>query len=68
MKLRCDTMKYLYLHKKLIVESVADVIPQIKGAAVLRKNFPALWASVWFKSKGARAPGPLPWIRHCESM
>ena len=35
MKLRCDTMKYLYLHEKLLVESVADLIPQIKGGGGL---------------------------------
>ena len=39
MKLRCDTMKYLYLHEKLLVESVADLIPQIKGGGGLKKSF-----------------------------
>ena len=42
MKLRCDTMKYLYLHEKLLVESVADLIPEIKGGGGLKKNFSGL--------------------------
>ena len=59
MKLRCDTMKYLYLHEKLLVESVADLIPQIKGGGGLNKSFSdPLGLSVWFKSKGARPRAP----------
>ena len=35
------------------------------GGPGLQKFFLGLRASVWSKTKGGRAPGPLPWIRHC---
>ena len=38
--------------------------PEIRGGAGLKIFFSALWASVWSKNKEARAPGPLPYIRH----
>ena len=33
--------------------------PDIKGGAVSKKIFSALWASVWSKNKGGQGPGPL---------
>ena len=36
---------------------------EIRGGGSLKKNFLALWASVWSKNKGG--PGPIPWISHC---
>ena len=39
----------------------------IGGGARSQKNFFALRASVWSNNKGeARAPGSLPWTRHCK--
>ena len=36
------------------------------GGESPKKNFSALRASVWSKTKGRLGPlGPLPWIRHC---
>ena len=39
-----------------------------EGGAVSKEKFLALRASVWSKNKEgeAGAPGPLPWIRHCN--
>ena len=38
--------------------------PEIKGGSVSKKNFSALWASVWCKNKGGGggqgSPGPSP--------
>ena len=48
---------------------VGGVIQTLRkvGGRSPKKFFPTLWASVWSKNKGgARAPRPLPWIRHCS--
>ena len=39
-------------------------MPWNKGGSRSPNFFSALEASVWSKNKGARAPGPLPYIRH----
>ena len=38
--------------------------PEIRGAAVSKKCFSALQASVWSNIKGGGPPGALPWIHH----
>ena len=40
--------------------------PEIRGAPVSKKFFPALRASIWSKYMGlGGGGGSLPWIRHC---
>ena len=54
---------------ELADETVADPDLRIRGGGViLTLIFLALRASLWPKNKGVRAPGPLPWIRHCGEV
>ena len=51
-------------------ETVADPDLRIRegGGVIQTLIFSALRASLWPKNKGVRAPGPLPWIRHCGEV
>ena len=51
-------------------ETVADPELRIRGGGGVIQTliFSALRGSLWPKNMGVRAPGPLPWIRHCGEV
>ena len=62
--------KFSRMSVGLADETVADPDLRIRGGGGVIQTliFSALRASLWPKNKGVRAPGPLPWIRHCGEV